>query len=130
MKNILFLGLLLSAVSSPAFAGKTLECTGKGWVHFAAVPFPLYKSLTVTLKLTDDSHGSVELTAGGDPISYSGPLALDGQQPVLITSQESGDLTALTLVLENEKTLKLAVQFSNAQYEKTGSISPTTLTCK
>ncbi|KYG65560.1 hypothetical protein AZI86_00320 [Bdellovibrio bacteriovorus] len=130
MKKAVLLGLLASVFAAPVFAKSALHCSGKGWVHFAMLPFPLYKTLNLELSVDQARNGEFTLEAGGDPIYYAGPVALDGSQPALITSPDSGDVTAVVLVLENPKKLILAVQFSNAQNEKTGSISPTDLTCQ
>lgn len=130
MKKAFLLVFWASLISTSAFAQSSIHCSGKGWVHFAMVPFPLYKTLTLDLKMNQDQMGEFTLSAGGDPISYSGPIALDGSRPAVVTNPDSGDVTAVVLVMEDPKSLTLAMQFSNAQNEKIGSVSPTHLTCQ
>lgn len=129
MKKLLILCFLTGLFSFTAHANAHLLCTGKAWIHFAAVPFPLWRTLNVELDL-NGSQGVLNVDVGGNPLHYEGPLPLDGKTPIVMSDADSGDITTIQLLMTNPQSLLFSAVFANRQQEKIGSISPARLTCR
>jgi hypothetical protein len=129
MKKLLSLCFLISLFSFTGHAQTQVLCTGKAWIHFAAVPFPLLRTLNVQLDM-NGPQGTLDMDAGGDPLHYEGLLPLDGKTPIVMTDPDSGDIARLQLLMTNPQSLRFSAVFTNRQQEKIGSIDPARLTCR
>lgn len=119
--------LLLAMMSGGAHAA-SLVCTGQVTIRSVFTPNPLTRQATVTVVQGAHGQGQVEISAGGDPVAYAGPLFMDGSKDHVVRSAE-GETTTFRMTLKSNQ-LRFEQTLFNAQSQVVAQVLPAVLNCR
>lgn len=107
-----------------------LICKGPAKLIFIMAPVPLSRDVELTIVETADSVGTITISAGGEPVEYTGLLILDGSEKMVSINQNNGDILKIQIDLKKMK-MKLGMSFySDGDKYQGGIIGKAKLTCE
>lgn len=79
--------------------------------------------------LVQGREGRVTIDIGGEPVTYEGPVTLDGRTPHRVSHAPSGDYALFTLTQRENMDIKIRINEYNRDQDKLGYVLSAWLKC-
>jgi len=129
------LAALLPFLAAPAYAGLTTYiCSGSIKVFYLdwdGSRYTVDRHTTITINADQNGNGYVTMDLGREPLTYQGPLYLDGtHEHALDTNESWGDHVYFITRMESNRVLTFSARITNRNNVMTSGVYPSAIECK